>query len=81
MDTEMKTAYDSRHKQAFRIAFDALNEVFPPENTAEYWEKANGRLRDTYNAHMDNPLAKRLLVAVQNYLGDAVKEEALAKEG
>ena len=70
----MKKAYDARHKQAFRIAFDALNEVFPPVNTVEYWEQTNERMKEIYNAHCDNPLAKRLLTAVANYLGDVVKE-------
>ena len=74
MDNEMKAAYDSRHKQAFRVAFDALNEVFPPEDSAEYWEKAHERLREIYVTNRDNPLCKTLLVAVENYLGIAVKE-------
>jgi hypothetical protein len=51
-----------------------LNEVFPPEDTVAYFEKTNERLKETYNQHCDNPLAKRLLTAVANYLGDAVKE-------
>lgn len=74
MDDVILKAYDQRHKQAFRIAFDALKEVFPPENTLEYWEKTNERCKDVYNAHIDNPLCRHLMTAVMNYLGDVVKE-------
>lgn len=74
MDNAMKEAYDKRHKQAFRVAFDALNEVFPPDGTAEYWEKAHETLRGIYIANKDNPLCRTLLVAVENYLGMAEKE-------
>lgn len=76
MDTEMKTAYENRHKQAFRIAFDALNEVFPPEDTVAYFEKTNERLKEIYNVHCDNPLCKELILAIANYLGKVVKEIA-----
>ena len=74
MDENMKKAYDARHKQAFRIAFDALNEAFPPEDTAEYWERTYERLKGIYNHHRDNPLCKALMVAIVNYLGEVVKE-------
>ena len=81
MDDKLKSAYDDRHKQAFRIAFDALKEVWPPENTVEYFEKTNERLRDIYNEHRDNPLCKQLMLGVTMYLGDAAKElEQLARE-
>lgn len=81
MDEGMKKAYDARHKQAFRIAFDALNEVFPPVNTVEYWEQTNEHLKEIYNQHRDNPLCRALLVAVENYLGEAVKEIGEQGEG
>ena len=74
MDNAMKEAYEKRHKQAFRIAFDALKEVFPPEDTVEYFERTNEHLKEIYNAHNDNPLLKALIVGVANYLGVAVKE-------
>ena len=74
MDERLKKAYDARHKQAFRLAFDALNEVFPPENTTEYFEQTGEKIKYIYNEHIDNPLAKRLLVALYDYLGDVVKE-------
>ena len=74
MDENMKKAYDVRHKQAFRIAFDALNEVWPPVDTVEYWERTNERLKEIYNQHIGNPLCKKLIVGVANYLGEAVKE-------
>lgn len=81
MDESMKNAYEARHKQAFRIAFDALKEVWPPENTVEYFEKTNERLKEIYSAHRDNPLCKELILAVSNYLGIAAKEiEELAKD-
>lgn len=73
MDNEMKAAYDARHKQAFRVAFDALNEVFPPENTSQYFENAGEHIKGIYNTHVDNPLCRELLIAVYNYLGKEVK--------
>ena len=81
MDESMKNAYEARHKQAFRIAFDALKEVWPPENTVEYFEKTNERLKEIYSAHRDNPLCKQLVLGVAMYLGDAAKEiDELAKD-
>lgn len=81
MDESMKNAYEARHKQAFRIAFDALKEVWPSENTVEYFEKTNERLKEIYNAHIDNPLCKQLVLGVAMYLGDAAKEiDELAKD-
>lgn len=81
MDTEMKTAYDARHKQAFRIAFDALKEVWPPENTVEYFEKTNERLKAIYMEHRDNPLCKQLVLGVAMYLGHAAKELEAIESG
>lgn len=81
MDESMKNAYEARHKQAFRIAFDALKEVWPPENSVEYFEKTNERLKEIYMAHIDNPLCKQLVLGVAMYLGDAAKEiDELAKD-
>ena len=81
MDEQMKLAYEQRHKQAFRIAFDALKEVWPPENTVEYFEKTNERLKDIYMEHRDNPLCKQLVLGVARYLGHAAKElEAIELE-
>lgn len=75
MDDNMKAAYDARHKQAFRVAFDALKEVWPPENTVAYFEKTGERLKEIYTQYHDNPLCRELLLAVYNYLGKAVKEK------
>ena len=74
MDNAMMQAYKQRHKQAFRVAFEALEEVFPPEDTVEYFEKTNERLKEIYDQHCDNPLCKALMVGVANYLGIVVKE-------
>ena len=70
MDEHMKAAYEARHRQAFRTAYEALAEVWPPRNDLSYWEPTNDRLKEIYNEHRENPLCRALLIGILNYLGD-----------
>ena len=74
MDENMKKAYDARHKQAYRAAFEILEALFPPEDTVEYWEHAHEHMKEIYNKYRDNPALRFLIVANENYLGYVVKE-------
>lgn len=74
MDENMAKAYRIRHQQACLVAYNALEEAWPPDNATEYWEKTANRYADIYNECASNPLAKRFMTAIYNYLGAVVKE-------
>lgn len=61
------------HKEAARTWFNLLTELWPPENTEEYWSKAVVRLNEVWNGSTDNPLLMKLLLLTHEYLGEAVK--------
>ena len=65
----------TQHKQAFRTAFDTLKELYPPENTAEYWTFAAERVSAKYSEQKDNRLAVFLLKGVLEYMEDVNKQE------
>ena len=68
--------FQGAHKKAFRVAFDLLNELWPPENTAEYFtEKAYPRCAeawDEFNA-TNNPLGMEFVKCVYWYLADTAR--------
>ena len=53
--------------------YNLLTELWPPENTEEYWSKAVVRLNEVWNGSTDNPLLMKLLLLTHEYLGEAVK--------
>lgn len=73
MDEQLAKAYRIRHQQACLVAYNALEEAWPPDNATEYWERTANRYADIYNECASNPLAKRFMTAVYNYMGDVVK--------
>lgn len=79
MDENMAKAYRIRHQQACLVAYNALEEAWPPDNATEYWEKTANRYADIYNECASNPLAKRFMTAVYNYLGTVVKHGLTAE--
>jgi hypothetical protein len=80
MDENMAKAYRIRHQQACLVAYNALEEAWPPDNATEYWERTANRYADIYNECASNPLAKRFMTAVYNYLGDVVKGTATTED-
>lgn len=65
--------YVSRHKQAFRLAFDFLNKNFPPSDDPDWWGAAAVEMVDFIHQGDDNVLAKNLMFAVYDYLEDECK--------
>lgn len=68
-----KADFATLHKQAFRAAFDTLKELYPPENTAEYWTFASKRMAIKCNELKGNDLAMTLMVALYGWLENLVK--------
>lgn len=66
----------AKHKKAFRVAFDELNKLWPPENTLEYWNLAAKDLALVFNENQTNELCKSLLLALIDYLEKIGKERA-----
>lgn len=64
----------SKHKAAFRTAFDTLNYMWPPENTNEYWKLVTDRMELLYKENADNALCRSLLIALTEYLERIGKE-------
>ena len=73
--------YTEQHKLAFRTAFNVLNTLWPPENNAEYWQKATAVCTTAWHDTLDgNPLGKALVEAVFDYLAERTKEFATGGE-
>ena len=72
---ELHKQYLEKHKKAFRVAFDALKECWPPKNDPEWFaSKAYPVCADGFHETGEDPLAKGLLLAVYGYLDEmAVK--------
>lgn len=71
-----RAEYLEREKETFkpaaRVWFNTLTELWPPENTERYWEKANGRLNTVYNENRDNKLLHELILMTHEYLWEIV---------
>ena len=65
--------YATRHKQAFRSAFDYLNTHFPPKHDANWWGITSIDGSTEYAKHEDNRLLLYLLSAAVQYLEDETK--------
>lgn len=72
-EAKRKADFATLHKQAFRAAFDMLKELYPPENTVEYWTFASNRMALKCNELKGNDLAVTLLVALYGWLENLVK--------
>lgn len=64
-----------KRKEAARVWFNTMEELWPPEDTPEYWMKACEKCRSVYNEAKDNPLLQSLMLALYDFLGDEVKRE------
>ena len=62
------------HKRAFRVAYETLTELYPPDETVEYWKFASQRMALKHNENKDNPLCVELLLAVYTFLGKDLKQ-------
>jgi hypothetical protein len=60
--------YAKMHKEAFRCAFDYLNQHFPPGDDQAWWERTAKDVSYASMSQDDNLLAMELLTAVCNYL-------------
>ena len=60
--------YYKLHQQAFRIAFDFLNEHFPPEHFPEWWERTANDVTLIGNQYGENPAVPHLIAAMFEYL-------------
>jgi len=60
--------YVQRHKRAFRVAFDYLNDHFPPGEDDSWWEQAAMDGSIVYAENGYDPLQLQLLAGVCNYL-------------
>lgn len=63
-----------KRKDAARIWFNTMEELWPPDNSPEYWTKACEKCRDVFNEAKDNLLLRKLMVTLYDYLGEWVKE-------
>lgn len=62
--------YASQHKQAFRIAFDFLNEHFPPVNDDGWWKKTADDVTLIGNEFGENRSLVCLMSGVYEYLSE-----------
>ena len=62
------------HKKAFRVAYDMLEKLYPPENTVEYWKEVTDRMALDYHDNRENALCGILMLAVTEYLEKVSKE-------
>ena len=68
------------HKQAFRVAFDLLTEIWPPENTVEYFDPVARKFVEAADRYADNALAKELLLGVYTYVADEARKRENVNE-
>ena len=74
MELAERAAFEKRHKDAFRIAFDFLKACFPPQRGAEYWTATVERFKHLTEDNKHNPLVKYLLLGAYNYMSEIVKD-------
>lgn len=65
--------YAARHKQAFRAAFDYLNDHFPPETDPEWWQRLAKDCSAVSIVCGENKLVIGLLIGVMDYLENEMK--------
>lgn len=64
----------AQHKKAFRLAFDFLEKMWPPENTLDYWTMVCAQTALLYSESSENKLCKLFLLAIMDYLEKVGKE-------
>ena len=65
---------DTLHKNAFRVTYDLLNNLWPPENSVEYFERASKLCALAYGTTLaDNELGKAFVNEVYQYLMDTAQ--------
>lgn len=72
--------YVQRHKKAFRVAFDYLNDHFPPGEDDDWWERAAMDASRVYAENGCDPLQLQLLAGVCEYLETEWKERRKENE-
>jgi len=77
---EKATADREMHKRAFRVAFDTLNELYPPVDCPEYFDRGGQVCNKAFKENADNPLARELLITVWQYIGDTVAKQRKESE-
>ena len=66
--------YLTYHKIVFRIAFDFLNEHFPPQNDPEWWKQFAIDTSEASEKANGGKLANGILVAIGDYLEEEMKK-------
>ena len=69
--------YVTRHKQAFRTAFDYLNAHFPPEENEDWWMHAADQAALAIRNSDGNKLVENLVFAVFDYVEDECKKRRI----
>ena len=81
MDLENMAAFRAKHKEAFRVAFDLLNErFFPPMKDPEYFTAITRLMQKSLENHPGNRLLPYLNIAVLDYLAELTKDLPEEKE-
>ena len=62
------------HQEAFRAAFNFLEQFYPPRDDDAYWLKMAETCGNVAYQHEGNPLIVGLMVAMVDYLGETWKE-------
>lgn len=65
--------YARMHQKAFRVAFDFLNQHFPPADSDEWWLKMADDCGKASVSCGENRLLMELLSGIANYLGKEFK--------
>lgn len=60
--------YAAYHKMVFRIAFDFLNDHFPPQDDPKWWEQFSIDTSAASSKSKGGPLVDGILLAIGNYL-------------
>ena len=68
--------YVTMHKEAFRCAFNFLNDHFPFGDTPEWWLRTAEECSAASVAAGENVLVIELLAGVMNYLGTEYKRRS-----
>ena len=62
--------FNALHKAAFRTAFEYLQENWPPVNSKDFFLVSASKANKAYNESDGNKLARKLILAVMEYLFD-----------
>ena len=73
---KLKAEYEMGTK-AFRIVFDMRKELWPPEDTDEYWNGLWNKVRQTNAENDGNRLLDEMMVALVRYLEGVYKTDVL----